>query len=127
MKNTYNSKLHLWWFNPKTNKRLHAGLAYFNQPKGDFSLVLSSLELSYKDKRPFEIFLRPVLTSASSIYYRVEKVICCKGRVNRLTIGEAYLNEKTDGEVHITLEPYTSSEKMLVLTLKNSQEKKLCA
>jgi hypothetical protein len=127
MKKTVNSKLHLWWFNPKTNKRFHAGLAYFNERKGDYSLILSSLELSYKDKKPFEIFLRPIQTSASSIYYRMEKIIYCKGRVNRLTVGEAFFNENTDGEIHMTFEPYTSSEKKLVLTLTNQQEKKLCA
>ena len=37
---------------------------------------------------------------------------------------EAFLNEKTDGEVHITFEPYTSSEKKLILTLNKKQKEK---
>ena len=127
MKTTHNNKFHLWWLNTKTNKRVHAGLAYFNEEKGDYSLVISSLETSYEHKRPFEVFLRPILTSASSIYYRVEKVIFCKRKVNRHTVGEAFLNEKTNCDIHITFEPYTSSEKKLVLTLNKKQEINLCA
>lgn len=127
MKKTYNNKFHLWWLNTITNKRLHAGLAYFNEEKGDYSLILSSLETSYEKKRSFEVFLRPILTGCSSIYYRVEKVISCRGKVNRHTVGEAFLNEKTDGEVHITFEPYTSSEKKLILTLNKKQKESLCA
>lgn len=127
MKKNQNNKFHLWWLNTKTNKRLHAGLAYFNEEKGDYSLLVSSLETSYEKKRHFEVFLRPILTSCSSIYYRVEKVIFCKGKVNRHTVGEAFFNQKTNGEVHITFEPYTSSEKKLVLSLNKKQEETLCA
>ena len=122
-----NNKFHLWWLDTKTNKRLHAGLAYFNESRGDYSLVINSLETSYEKRRPFEIFLRPILSNCTSIYYRVEKVIYCKSRARRHTVGEAFLNEKTDGDIHITFEPYTSSEKKLVLTLTKNQEENLCA
>ncbi len=126
MQKVNKNRFNLWWRN-NNGKRFHAGVAYYNEKRGDYALILSSLEMSYKDKRPFEIFLRPIFSDCTSIYYRVEKVIFYKGKKNRLTIGEAFLNEKTDGEIRIMIEPFTSSEKQLLLNPIKRPEVKLCA
>lgn len=118
MKNTNKqNSFYLWWVNPKTGKRVHAGQAYYNSERGDYALVISALEVSYQNKKPFEIYLRPITTSNNSIYFRLEKVIFTRGSHKRLTIGEACLNNSTKGDVHISIEPFTNPFKQLVLTL----------
>lgn len=120
-----NPNMHyLWWVNLKTQKRFCAGRAFYLERSGDFSLYVNLLEASATEGRRDEIYLRPVKVSDDSIYYKVDKVIYREDKTLRFTIGEAYQNQNTNGDIHIIIEPLTNYYKKLVINLSEKQEVK---
>lgn len=120
-----NPNMHyLWWVNQKTQKRFCAGRAFYLEKSGDFSLYVNLLEASATDGRRDEIYLRPVNVSDDSIYYKVDKVIYRDDKTLRFTIGEAYQNKQTNGDIHILIEPLTNFYKKLVINLTENREVK---
>ena len=120
-----NPNMHyLWWFNQNTQKRFCAGRAFYLEKSGDFSLYVNLLEASAIDGRRDEIYLRPVKVSEDSIYYKVDKVIYREDKTLRFTIGEAFQNKQTNGDIHILIEPLTNFYKKLVINLTEKKEVK---
>lgn len=120
-----NPNMHyLWWVNQKSQKRFCAGRAFYLEKSGDFSLYVNLLEASAIDGRRDEIYLRPVKVSEDSIYYKVDKVIYRDDKTLRFTIGEAYQNKQTNGDIHILIEPLTNFYKKLVINLTENREVK---
>lgn len=120
-----NPNMHyLWWVNQKTQKRFCAGRAFYLEKSGDFALYVNLLEASATDGKRDEIYLRPVKVSEDSIYYKVDKVIYREDKTLRFTIGEAYQNKNTNGDIHINIEPLTSFYKKLVINLTENKEVK---
>ncbi|MFY7991928.1 MAG: hypothetical protein ACOVP4_01440 [Bacteriovoracaceae bacterium] len=120
-----NPNMHyLWWVNQKSQKRFCAGRAFYLEKSGDFSLYVNLLEASAIDGRRDEIYLRPVNVSDDSIYYKVDKVIYRDDKTLRFTIGEAYQNKQTNGDIHILIEPLTNFYKKLVINLTENREVK---
>ncbi len=120
-----NPNMHyLWWVNQKTKKRFCAGRAFYLEKSGDFSLYVNLLEASAIDGRRDEIYLRPVKVSEDSIHYKVDKVIYREDKTLRFTIGEAYQNNLTNGDIHILIEPLTNFYKKLVINLTENREVK---
>jgi hypothetical protein len=120
-----NPNMHyLWWVNQKSQKRFCAGRAFYLEKSGDFSLYVNLLEASAIEGRRDEIYLRPVNVSDDSIYYKVDKIIYRDDKTLRFTIGEAYQNKQTNGDIHILIEPLTNFYKKLVINLTENREVK---
>ncbi len=68
------------------------------------------------------IYLKPVKVSEESIYYKVDKVIYRDDKTLRFTIGEAYQNKYTNGDIHILIEPLTNFYKKLVIDLTENKK-----
>jgi hypothetical protein len=118
-----NPNLHrLWWVNQKTKKKFCAGRAFYLEKSGEFVLYVNLLEASATDGRRDEIYLRPVKVSEESIYYKVDKVIYRDDKTLRFTIGEAYQNKYTSGDIHILIEPLTNFFKKLVIDLTENRK-----
>ena len=111
---------HLWWQNKQTNKRFYAGTAYYHERIGDFSLNIHLLETGSVGKRD-ELFLRPVQASSDQIRFRLEKTVYRDGRRFHSFLGDAFQNKTTNGDIHISIEPFTDEVKILVLTLTTKE------
>jgi hypothetical protein len=120
-----NPNMHcLWWVNQKTQKRFCAGRAFYSEKTGDFALFINLLEASSNEGSRDELYLRPVKLSEDSIYYKLDKIIHRDGKTLRFTIGEAYQNKHTNGDIHIFIEPLTNFYKKLVINLTENKEVK---
>jgi hypothetical protein len=108
---------YLWWLNKNTQKLFCAGRAFYSENTGDFSLMINLLETSTGGNKKDGIYLRPIQSNESHVYFRVEKVIHKGDRSHRFLIGEGFQSIETDGDIHIHLEPLTSFNKKLVLTM----------
>lgn len=118
-----NPNMHnLWWVNQKTQKRFCAGRAFYSEKTGDFALFINLLEASSNEGKRDELYLRPVKLTEDSIYYKLDKVIHRNGKTLRFTIGEAYQNKHTQGDIHILIEPLTNFYKKLVINLTENRE-----
>lgn len=113
---------HLWWVNQKSQTRFCAGRAFYSEKTGDFSLYINLLESTAINGKRDEIFLRPVNVSDDSINYKVDKVIYRDDKTLRFTIGKAYQNKQTNGDIHILIEPLTNFYKKLVINLTENKE-----
>ncbi len=113
---------HLWWVNQKSQTRFCAGRAFYSEKTGDFSLYINLLESTAINGKRDEIFLRPVNVSDDSINYKVDKVIYRDDKSLRFTIGKAYQNKHTNGDIHILIEPLTNFYKKLVINLTENKE-----
>ena len=120
-----NPNMHyLWLVNQKTQKRFCAGRAFYLEKSGDFVLYVNLLEASATEGRHDEIYLCPVKLTENSIYYKVDKIVYRDDKTMRFTIGEAYQNKHTNGDIHILIEPLTNFYKKLVINLTENNEVK---
>lgn len=120
---TKNSNMfYLWWLNKTTQKNFCAGRAFYSDKNGDFTLFINLLESSSSDGRKDEIYLRPVQVSEDHIYFRLEKVVHRNNKSHRFCIGEAFQSKNTGGDIHIHIEPLTSFNKKLVLSMTKQKE-----
>ncbi len=118
METTKNKNMYyLWWVNQNTQKKFCAGRAFYCEQTGDYALFINLLEASSNDGRRDELYLKPIQASDGSIYFRLEKVIRRDAKKHRFCIGEAFQSEKTNGDIHVHIEPLTSYSKKLVLVL----------
>lgn len=120
---TKNSNMfYLWWLNQTTQKRFCAGRAFYSEAKGDYTLFINLLESSSNEGKRDELFLRPIQVNENLIYYRLEKVIHRNNKSHRFCIGEAFQSKSTGGDIHLHIEPLTSVNKKLVLSMTKEKE-----
>lgn len=103
--------LYLGWYDPRTHKVNHAGVAFYNEQYGEYFLKIDE----DSDK---QFFLKAYTSEEDTVTYRMEMVIKKKdGRfLKRQCVGEGVCSPKTDGNVHID---YGSKFKTLILFLKD--------
>ncbi len=109
----------LFWMNPVTGKRLHAGKAFYDEQFGEYRLKVdeASEEKQY--------YLKPVGLINNELKYRLEQVIKKAGKFHhRQEKGDGYSSDVTGDEVHID---FGSSMKVLVLSFNPQSKKKECA
>jgi hypothetical protein len=114
---------YLWWLNKTTEKRFCAGRAFYSEKNGDFSVFINLLESSTQEGRKDELYLRPVQVTEEHIYFRLEKVVHRSNKSHRFCIGEAFQSKKTNGDIHIHIEPLTGFNKKLVLSMSKQKDK----
>ncbi|MFT6631894.1 MAG: hypothetical protein ACJAS4_001855 [Bacteriovoracaceae bacterium] len=105
-----NETLQLWWLDQQTNKYFPAGVAFHDEKYGEYRLKI--------DMHPEnQYYLRPLNSTDDQINFRVEVVIKRNGKFHqRKLIGEGFSNTETNGDIIMTLGPYT---KKLLLGVKN--------
>jgi hypothetical protein len=118
-----NPEMHyLWWHDNRGHKRFSAGRAFYSVDNGDFCVHINLLETSSKNGMRDEYYLKPVLSTNESIYFRLEKVIHKNDRTLRVCVGEGIKNSQTNGDIHIQIEPLTGVNKKLILKLDEKKE-----
>ena len=108
MKQYQRERFYLWWINEKTKKRYHAGVAFRNEQFGVYHLKVDC----YPDRR---LYLKDYKTKDDKILFRVEESIRIRSRRVRKSIGDAYSNQDTKGDIEMTLVPYFGAKLVLVL------------
>lgn len=106
---TKNDRGHdLFWMNPITGKRIHAGKAFYDESFGEYRLKIDE---SSEDK---QFYLKPIGVVNNQVRYRIEQVIKKAGKFHhREEKGDGYSSSATGGEVYLD---FSSSMKTLVLS-----------
>ncbi len=105
----------LYWMNPVTGKRLHAGKAFYDEKYAEYRLKIDEV---CEDK---QYYLRSVGFNEEIARFRLEQVIKKNGKFHhREEKGDGYSSSQTDGEIYID---FGGSMKVLVLSF-NSKSKK---
>lgn len=94
--------MRLWWVEPEISKSFPAGVAYFNSKYGDYKL-----KIDIHPGVPF--FMRPIYTTDTKVFYRVEVLMKEDDKIKRLQVGEGFSSESTGDDIHIKLGPYTKT------------------
>ncbi|MDB5036783.1 MAG: hypothetical protein JWQ35_311 [Bacteriovoracaceae bacterium] len=106
----------LFWMNPVTGKRIHAGKAFYDERFNEYRLKIDETP----DDKQF--YLKPMGAAESEVRYRVEQVIKKSGKFHhREEKGDGYTSPETAGEVHID---FGSSMKVLVLSFNSNSKQK---
>ena len=106
----------LWWKRKDSERRIPAGVAFYDEKYGEYRLKIDYLQ-ALMDKADPCFYLRTVGSEDNKILFRAETVLKKDGRfMGRRPVGEGYSSKETDGEVYIDFGPH---EKLLVMTLKN--------
>ncbi len=102
--NIKSEKLALYWLCNQTGKTLPAGVAFFNEPQGDYRLKIDALP---DDKL---IFLKVMSAKDGTVYYRVESVVKRAGvATHRSQIGTGYSKSESGFPVFMDIGPYTKT------------------
>ena len=95
-KNFVESKpLRLRWYDYNIKEFFTAGVGFYNGTYGDYTLKLNLGR--------GKVYLRPVAYEDNETHYRVEEVINGNGTVIKETIGSGYMDESTNGTIHIKI------------------------
>lgn len=95
-------KFSLYWLCDKTGHKLPAGVAFFNEPAGDYRLKIDALP---DDKM---IYLKFSSSSDGVFYYRVETVVRKNGHpTHRAQIGNGHSKAETGLPVFMEIGPYS--------------------
>ena len=103
MKNDKQEKFHLWWVDTPNKNRYYAGVAFREHGYGEYRLKVDC----YPDRR---LYLKDFKTENDKIFFRVEENKKIGGRNIRYSIGEAYSNETTNGNIEMVLSPAFSAK-----------------
>ncbi|MGE4107368.1 MAG: hypothetical protein AB7F66_09155 [Bacteriovoracia bacterium] len=106
----------LFWMNPVTGKRLHAGKAFYDEKFCEYRLKIdeASEEKQY--------YLKPIGLINDELRYRLEQVIKKGGKFHhREEKGDGKSSDATGGEVYID---FGSSMKVLVLSFNPHSKRK---
>lgn len=104
----------LYWMNPATGKRLHAGKAFYDEKYSEYRLKIDEV---CEDK---QYYLRSIVFNEEVARFRLEQVIKKNGKFHhREEKGDGYSSPHTDGEIYID---FGGSMKVLVLSF-NSKSK----
>lgn len=98
-----NTKVHkLYWLAQESGKRYPAGVAFYNDSKGDYRLKIDTL---CEDK---VIYLKPVSMTDGLIHFRVEAAVRKEGVVlHRAEIGQGHAKVETGYPVFMDIGPYS--------------------
>ena len=101
-----NETFQLWWFDPQTQNYFPAGVAFHDENFGEYRLKI--------DMHPDnQYYLKASDSTDDEILYRVEVVIKKNGKFHqRKLVGEGYSKSETNGDIIISLGPY--SKKLLL-------------
>ena len=102
MTNKENNKLLLFWLCQLTGKKVSAGVAFFNEPQGDYRLKV--------DVMPEEkiLYLKPTSVHDGKVLYRVEAAVRKEGRVtHRSEIGTGYSNANEGYPIYMDIGPFS--------------------
>ncbi len=92
----------LYWVCNNSGRRFPAGVAFYNEPKGDYRL---KIDVMADDK---VIYLKPVSMCDGVIQFRVEAAVRKGGHVShRAEIGVGYAKAETGYPIQIELGPYS--------------------
>lgn len=111
-KNHVDERFYLWWACPDTQRRERAGVAYYNEEKGDYRLMLNFFPGN-------NYFLK---YSGGDEFYSKYKLYAVKGKggpKDRFLQGEGVLNRSSE-EVVIQVAPF---QKLLVINLRENDSK----
>ncbi len=88
----------LYWVNPKSGRRSNAGVAFYNESKGDYRLKIDTF---CDDK---VVYLKPVSMMDGVINYRVEATK--KGGQYRSEIGVGHANVDDGYPIYMDIGPF---------------------
>lgn len=95
-KNFYESKpIRLRWYDFNIKQFFTAGIGFYNGTHGDYTLKLNLGR--------GKVYLRPVSFEENQTQFRVEEVKVENGKVIKEIVGSAYMDEATNGSIHIKL------------------------
>jgi len=107
-------KFYLWWLDRNTNKRLPAGVAFYEEQYSEYRLKIDFFQV-LQGKQDHQFYLKLIGSVEDRMLFRVEGVVKKDGKfAGRYPVGEGYSSKETDHEVHIDFGPF---EKILVLSL----------
>ena len=99
---------YLYWIHPKSQKRIMAGVAFYDETYCEFRLKIDDL----KNRK---LYLKPVKSEDEAIVYRVDEVLEIKGKKIRRTQGYGSRSEATNGHVHFEVTPFLNTQLELVV------------
>ena len=101
--NTEKSKCHrLYWVCNESGRKHPAGVAFFNEPQGDYRL---KVDLFPEEKT---IYLKPISMTDGIINFRVEAAVRKQGVVvHRAEVGVGHASIETGYPVFMDLGPYS--------------------
>ena len=95
-KNMVESKpLRLRWYDYDMKEFFTAGVGFYNGSYGDYTLKLNLGR--------GKVYVRPVSYHDDQTRFRVEEVKQENGRVIKEVVGSGYMDESTNGSIHIKL------------------------
>lgn len=95
-------KFRLFWLCNQTGKRHPAGVAFFNEPQGDYRL---KIDVMPDDKL---LYLKVSSMHESVIQYRVEAAVKKLGRVvQRVEVGTGHSNVNEGYPIYMDIGPYS--------------------
>ena len=96
-----NETYQLYWCEPQSNKHFPAGVAFHDEQFGEYRLKIDM----YPDN---QYYLKALNSTDETVNYRVEVVIKKNGKFHqRKVVGEGYSSSQTDGDIIMSLGPYT--------------------
>lgn len=87
--------LRLRWCDFGNKQFFSAGIGFYNGAYGDYTLKLNLGR--------GKVYLRPVSFEENQTRFRVEEVRQEHGNVTKETVGSGYMDESTNGSIHIKL------------------------
>ncbi|MBK24510.1 MAG: hypothetical protein CME70_11000 [Halobacteriovorax sp.] len=96
-----NETFQLYWFEPQSNKYFPAGVAFHDEQFGEYRLKIDM----YPDN---QYYLKALNSTDETVSYRVEVVVKKNGKFHqRKVVGEGYSSSQTNGDIIMSLGPYT--------------------
>lgn len=107
-------KLSLWWLDEKTQKRIPAGVAFYEEKYSEYHLKIDFIQ-AIQERQDTRFYLKITGSQNDCILFRAEAAVK-KGNkfFGRFYVGEGYCSRETGKDVLIDFGPF---EKKLVLTL----------
>jgi hypothetical protein len=87
--------LRLRWYDFNIKQFFTAGIGFYNEAFGDYTLKLNLGR--------GKVYLRPTSFDENQTYFRVEEVKQENGRPIKEVVGNGYMDESTNGSIHIKL------------------------
>lgn len=106
-------KAYLWWKDKFTERRIPAGIAFYEEDYGEYRLKIDFLQ-AVDGGAGSQLYLRSIGLTDGRMFFRAEAVLKKNGKyLGRRVVGEGYSSPETDGEILIDLGPF---ERTLVLS-----------
>ena len=100
MRNEQSQTFQLWWFDKEEKRHFPAGVAFYEEPYGEYRLKIDIHPNS-------QYYLKAISSIGSKASYQVDVVLKRNGKFKgRRPVGEGYSNELTKGDIIMNLGPY---------------------